>query len=58
MKIGVIQNEGDDGIDQNEMKMERDTDKETKKDGKLEILPHKDILKQVSVTISFNLYKY
>ena len=38
--------------------MERDTDKETKKDGKLEILPHKDILKQVSVTISFNLYKY
>ena len=40
------------------MKIERDTDKETKKDGKLEILPHKDILKQVSVTISFNLYKY
>ena len=33
-------------------------EEETKKNKKLETPPHKYVLKKVSVTISFNLYKY
>ena len=38
--------------------MKGDTEEETKKVKKLEIPLHKNVLKQVSITISFNLYKY
>ena len=40
------------------MRIEGDTNNETRKDNKLEIYPRGDVLKQESVTIFFNLYKY
>ena len=40
-------NEGDNGMEQNEMRIESDSNEKTKKDVKMEIPPHRDVLKQV-----------
>ena len=58
MQIWVIQNKGRDRVDQNKMIMEGKNEKESKKHEKLKIHSHKDVLKQVSFTISLNMYKY
>ena len=54
----MIQNKGRDRVDQNKMIMEGKNEKESKKHEKLKIHSHKDVLKQVSFTISLNMYKY
>ncbi|KAL6333025.1 hypothetical protein AAG906_020045 [Vitis piasezkii] len=38
-------NEGDNGMEQNEMRIESDSNEKTKKDDKMEIPPHRDVLK-------------
>ena len=58
MKIWVIQNEGGDRVNQNKMTIEGENEEESKKDEKLEIHLHKDVIKQVSFIISLNMYKY
>ena len=58
MKIWEIQNKEEDRVDQNERIMEGENEEDSKKDEKLKIYPHKDVLKHASFKISLNLCKY